>query len=259
MNRDVPSSAEPGPELLSSLLRIIPEWHPVLAQDLARALERGIAGWKDIDDLLTQVTKEVDDRFRSLLEERTGAKFPKLTLDRLISEAVGRGIVSSQTTEWYALKGFTGGPRNTAHHRFSEYPAGDITRCLLEADFLLHRIDEHRNERQVAAHYSVAPVPGQDAIRFTVHTSGLLPEVQGFLRTEAGPMKKDIPLLSPGQDRWEGTAFARDYHSETITARFIGNDQSGTVAATSGTVITLSSILPNWGKSVAPGSAGLSQ
>ncbi len=78
-------------------------------------------------------------------------------------------------------------------------------------------------------------------------------EVQGFLRIEAGPMKKDIPLLNPGPDRWEGTAFARDYRTEPITARFIGNIQSGTVAATSGTVVTLSAILPNWGKSAAAG------
>ncbi len=254
MKQDEPSSAAPGPDLLSSLLRTVREWHPVLAQDLARAIERGIAGWKDMDDLLMQITKEVDERFRLLLEERTGATFPKLTLDQLVNEAVGRGIVSSQTEEWYALKGFAAGPRNTAHHRFAEYPARDVTRCLLEADFLLRWIDEHRMERQVAAHYSVAPAPGQDAIKVVVQTSGLSTDVQGFLRIAAGPMEKVLPLLRPSPDGWEGIAYARDYRSETITARFIGSDAAGTVAATSGTVITLSSTLPNRGRSVAPGS-----
>lgn len=237
-------------------MRIIPEWHPVLAEDLGRSLERGIAGWKDVDDLLMQVTKEVEDRFRSLVEERTGSKYPTLALSPLVDEAVRRGFVAPQSPEWYAFKGYAAGPRNTAHHRFSEHPAADVTRYLLETDFLLRRTDELRNERQVPAHYTVSPVAGQDAIRFSIQTSGVPTLVQGFLRTEVGPMKKDIPLLSLAPDRWEGTVFPRDYRAGTIVATFIGNDQSGVVTATSGTVVTVASVLPNWGKPSNPGSVG---
>lgn len=41
--------------------------------NLRRKMERGVEDWKDIDALLMQVTKVVEDRFRSFVEGRTGA------------------------------------------------------------------------------------------------------------------------------------------------------------------------------------------
>lgn len=228
---------------LNSFLNLIPDWYPSLAGRIRRALERGLKDAKDIDSLLMEVTKDVEEALRSLVEQRTMAKFPSVTGDGLVDEAVRFNILQSNSLVWHELKKYFKEPRNPSHHRFLSYSLSEAARVLLETDRLLREIDRQRNERRIDAYYSLSAVPSEKAIQFKVTTPGVPETAEGFLKAQAGRMEKEIPMRRISTDTWESRLFPASLPGQYISASFYAVDNSGILAASSGTVLTVSSFL----------------